>query len=144
MIAHILCLLLGLCGVVSGQSLIGVSMPCEETDIDPDVNNPMDNLICPFTNETCITTSQICDCVNVATSSGSVSGSGSGSGSGSKLFSEEYDEGFGIHSIDCSKSHNTTMCNGKIRESACERILARTLEARARRMYNVFFGFIDS
>ena len=103
MAAHIIvCLLLGLCSVGSGQSLIGASLPCE----DPDVNNTMDNLICPFTNETCITTSQICDCVNEAILSGSVSGSGSGS----ELFSGEYDEVYGIYSLDCSKSPNILQC----------------------------------
>ena len=106
MAAHlILYLLLGLCSVVSGQSFIGASMPCEEANRDPDVNNPMDNLICPFTNETCITATQICDCVNVSTLSGSVSGSGSGS----ELFSGEYEEVLGINSLDCSKSLKSRM-----------------------------------
>ena len=90
-------------GIASGQSLIGVSLPCEETDRDPDANNPMNNLICPFTNETyCITTSQICDCINTAKFSGSLSGSGSGSGSGVLL--GESDKDFVVHSTDCSKS----------------------------------------
>ena len=107
MAAHIIiCLLLGLCSVGSGQSLIGASLPCEERDRDPDVNNTMDNLICPFTNGTCITASQICDCVNEAILSGSVSGSGSGS----ELFSGEYDEVYGIHSLDCGKSLNILPC----------------------------------
>ena len=96
--AALICLLLGLCGVVSGQSLIGASLPCQETDRDPDVNNPMDNLICPFTNETCITTSQICDCLSAAQFSRL------GSGSGSGLLHGESDENFLVHSIDCSKS----------------------------------------
>ena len=94
-------LLLCLCGVVSGQSLIGASLPCEEENRDPDPNNPMDNLICPFTNETCITASQICDCVNATVFSGSPE-----LGSGSKL----YDEVFGIHSINCSKLLNILPC----------------------------------
>ena len=96
-------LLIGLItGTASGQSLIGVSLPCEEADRDPDVNNPRNNLICPFTNETCITTSQICDCMNTAKFSGS--GSGLGSGSGSRALRGESDEDFVVHSIDCSKS----------------------------------------
>ena len=87
------CLVIGvITTIVSGQSLIGASLPCEEADRDPDVNNPRNNLICPFTNETCITTSQICDCMNA-----------SGAGSDLGLVPGESDEDFVVHSIDCGK-----------------------------------------
>ena len=104
-------------GFRTGQSLIGASLPCE----DPDANNSMDNLIFPFTNETCVTTSQICDCMNEAILSGSVSGSESGS----ELFSGEYDEVNGIHSLDYSKSLNILPCiiasvNIHCRDSTCQ------------------------
>ena len=96
--------------MVSGQSLIGASLPCEERDIDPDPSNTMDNLICPFTNETCITTSQLCDCVNATMFISWISGSGSGSGSILDPLPGDYDEVFGIHSIDCSKLFDILPC----------------------------------
>ena len=39
------------------------SLPCEAEDKDPDPENPMDNLSCPFSDEVlqCISLSEICD-----------------------------------------------------------------------------------
>ena len=89
-----LCLLVATFQTVVGQSLTGVSLPCQEAGRDPDEDNPMDNLSCPADGIDCFTASQLCDCVN-ATQNGSMSAS--------SIFDSA---SFGIRSLNCSKSRS--------------------------------------
>lgn len=70
---------------VLGQSKNGTFLPCEEESRDPDSNNPVDNLSCPFFEPRyCLAASDLCSCVN-ATDFGTGQSSG------------------GLLAIDCSK-----------------------------------------
>ena len=81
------CLLLAVVRRASGQGLIGIELPCQDPNIDPDPDNFRDNFSCPRLDEAlqCYSFDELCD--DIALCEG-----------GS-------DEGMDLVALECSRSY---------------------------------------
>ena len=81
------CLLLAVVRRASGQGLIGIALPCQDPNVDPDQDNPRDNFSCPRFDGMlqCYSFDELCD--------------------GDAFCASGSDEGMDLIALECSRSY---------------------------------------